>query len=475
MRLTRSEINMAYRQSDMERMQQFDFIVGYEVKLSKSRPPDFYDICDELKGKYPKDFNFKGWHPQCLCHVITINLTNEELNELERREFSGKDTGDIKSKNTVTSVPKGFKDWVVRNQQRAKGWKSQPYFIKDNFKGGSIQGGLNDNIPGFVIPPLPQTQINPPSLLKPTSQPTAKPTPAQKTRVPEQSQQVAFEPAKTIKEAESWALKNLGVKYADFGAIHVDVANDINRVMHNIKRLMPDITTAGIGSAQKANRAMKNDILTAYRASESYKKYTTDYGVDFAEKRAKKFASSIVGNVRSDVVAWSTNRESTSIAGYGKVDLSKYRGVYFNEKYSKDVNNINGIVDRMEKSGFYTKNAKGAGYIMSHEVGHEIDKSINFRNSQEFKLIYDKHTKFGTAYVSSNLSKYGATANGKASHKPLEFIAESWAEYVTSPNPRPIAMEIGEAMLRVYHKEHLANQGVNYIQWKESILKILKR
>ena len=143
MRLTRSEINMAYRQSDMERMQQFDFIVGYEVKLSKSRPPDFYDICDELKGKYPKNFNFKGWHPQCLCHVITITLTPEEMNELERREFAGQSTAGIKSSQAVNSVPGNFNSWVARNMERSQNWKSQPYFIRDNFKGGSLDGGLN--------------------------------------------------------------------------------------------------------------------------------------------------------------------------------------------------------------------------------------------------------------------------------------------------------------------------------------------
>ena len=23
----------------------------------------FHDICDDLKGRYPKDFKFTGWHP----------------------------------------------------------------------------------------------------------------------------------------------------------------------------------------------------------------------------------------------------------------------------------------------------------------------------------------------------------------------------------------------------------------------------
>lgn len=70
-RMAATEINMAYRTSDYMRIQQMDFVVGIEVHLSgnhncKGIPPgQFYDICDELQGKYPKTFKFTGWHPHC--------------------------------------------------------------------------------------------------------------------------------------------------------------------------------------------------------------------------------------------------------------------------------------------------------------------------------------------------------------------------------------------------------------------------
>ena len=71
MRLARSEINMAYRTAENERWKQMDFVVGYEIKLSgnhncKGVPAGrFSDICDTLAGKYPKDFKWTGWHPNC--------------------------------------------------------------------------------------------------------------------------------------------------------------------------------------------------------------------------------------------------------------------------------------------------------------------------------------------------------------------------------------------------------------------------
>lgn len=62
-RLARTEINMAYRESEMQRYNDLDFIVGFEVK--RSTHPYHCDICESHKGKYPKDFKFNGWHPNC--------------------------------------------------------------------------------------------------------------------------------------------------------------------------------------------------------------------------------------------------------------------------------------------------------------------------------------------------------------------------------------------------------------------------
>jgi hypothetical protein len=144
MRLTRSEINMAYRESDNLRWKQLNFVIGFEVILSNNHP--VYDICDVVKGKYPKDFKFVGWHPQCRCKSIPIlqdpkDFNTDELNEL-KSAINGTEYTPFQSANAINDVPKGFKDWIAENAERSKGWKSQPYFIRDNFKGGNISGGL---------------------------------------------------------------------------------------------------------------------------------------------------------------------------------------------------------------------------------------------------------------------------------------------------------------------------------------------
>ena len=135
-RLAATETNMAYMSADYERWQQLDFVVGIEIKLSNNHTLNgvpFTDICDELKGRYPKDFKFTGWHPHCRCRAVTILKTDEEIAEDTRRILDGKPL-DGKSVNRVDDVPDAFKRWLKDNEERAKRSYSMPYFIKDNPK-----------------------------------------------------------------------------------------------------------------------------------------------------------------------------------------------------------------------------------------------------------------------------------------------------------------------------------------------------
>lgn len=130
-RLAATETNIAYRTADYERWQQFDFVVGIEIKLSNNHPEP--DICDDLKGRYPKDFKFTGWHPHCRCHVETVLKTPDELMADNRRIIDGEKPTET-SANTVKDVPQAFTDWVEANRERMTAAKSLPYFIRDNSK-----------------------------------------------------------------------------------------------------------------------------------------------------------------------------------------------------------------------------------------------------------------------------------------------------------------------------------------------------
>ena len=157
-RLARTEVNMAYRQAEYLRWQQLDFVVGIRIWLSnnhtvldsKGRPKPLVDICDELKGDYPKTFRFVGWHPQCRCQVTPILADYDEYNKDRGNRLKaivrGQAYKSMPSRRQVTAMPENFTKYIDSIRERAKGWKSQPYYIRDNFKGGTIDGGLKAGV-----------------------------------------------------------------------------------------------------------------------------------------------------------------------------------------------------------------------------------------------------------------------------------------------------------------------------------------
>ena len=147
-RLTRSEINMAYRESDWLRWQQLDFVIGFEVQRSNHEPQCKCTVCERLVGRYPKYFKFKGWHPQCMCFATPImedffskSRSDDRVNRL-KAALKGTEYKKYVSPETVTDVPNGFKDWVSEKVDEQSKWKSTPYFIKDNFTKGRLSDGL---------------------------------------------------------------------------------------------------------------------------------------------------------------------------------------------------------------------------------------------------------------------------------------------------------------------------------------------
>lgn len=141
-RLTATEVNIAYRTADHLRMQDLDFVVGVEIQLSENhtclgadgKPHRFHDICDDLKGKYPKTFKFTGWHPHCRCYATPILKTEEEFDADTQRILQGEEPTEG-SENAVDDLPDEFKAWAKENEPRLEAAKARgtlPYFVRDN-------------------------------------------------------------------------------------------------------------------------------------------------------------------------------------------------------------------------------------------------------------------------------------------------------------------------------------------------------
>lgn len=117
--------------------------MGIRVQLSnnhtyrdhKGRLRTLVDICDDLKGDYPKDFQFTSWHPHCRCIATPILKTREEMKRDRQLIREGK--APAPSKNEVKELPQNFKTWQEKNAKRIAKATEQgklPHWYRDNQK-----------------------------------------------------------------------------------------------------------------------------------------------------------------------------------------------------------------------------------------------------------------------------------------------------------------------------------------------------
>lgn len=131
-RLVSSEANMAYRRAELLRWNQWAFIIGYKICLSPGHTQD--DICDDLKGNYPKTFIWTGWHPNDRCFCVPILQSKEELK-------SGKEAA------AITDVPEQFKKYIASQHDKilASAQKGTlAYYLRDNKKFWASQFSGNE-------------------------------------------------------------------------------------------------------------------------------------------------------------------------------------------------------------------------------------------------------------------------------------------------------------------------------------------
>lgn len=137
MRLTRTETNIAYRRADHERWMQMDFVIGQRIQTAHDHKEK--DICDKLKGDYPKDFVFDGWHPQCFCFATPILLDDKYTDSMEDMFLRGEDwEGEIRKRaeeHSIRELPDSFKRWVSENGEKIAASRkrgTEPYFLREN-------------------------------------------------------------------------------------------------------------------------------------------------------------------------------------------------------------------------------------------------------------------------------------------------------------------------------------------------------
>lgn len=141
MRLTRTEINQAYRTAETASYADNPLITGYRIRLSdnhttlfKGKRIPLVDICDYLAGEYPATFKWNGWHPQCRCIIVPNALSEDDLDTLiqargEAIEEGRDPNGVLKGLGRNPDLPDNFINWFVDNEDRIKAAKYRPLWL----------------------------------------------------------------------------------------------------------------------------------------------------------------------------------------------------------------------------------------------------------------------------------------------------------------------------------------------------------
>lgn len=129
LRLASSEINAFYKESENQRWKSMDFVVGFEIKRSNNVFD--CDLCESLKGRYPKSFLFIGWHTNCRCYQIPIlkpiEMFTDELKGAVKPSYSN--LGNFQT-TEIKEMPANYKNHLKEKADIYRGYKTVPYWVK---------------------------------------------------------------------------------------------------------------------------------------------------------------------------------------------------------------------------------------------------------------------------------------------------------------------------------------------------------
>lgn len=167
MRLTRTEINQAYRTAETAGYADNPLITGYRIRLSdnhttlfKGKRIPLVDICDYLAGEYPATFKWNGWHPQCRCIIVPNTLSEDDLDTLIQARGEAIKNGEDPSEvlpglGRNPNLPDNFVNWYADNEDRIKAAKYRPLWL-----GTRVARRASAQIPETKPTPVPEGSMS---------------------------------------------------------------------------------------------------------------------------------------------------------------------------------------------------------------------------------------------------------------------------------------------------------------------------
>lgn len=249
----------------------------------------------------------------------------------------------------------------------------------------------------------------------------------------------SFTPAKTIPEANKYATETLGIEYADYKGLHVDVANGWNEGLTANFDKFPELKNqfGFVGESHARNSTMKPIARQYYLDQMILHNPTIDI------KRLESYVDGKINAVMNQLRV-PANSYASSWAPQQE-PFNHFAGITFNSVQGKDIIKLLENLKADVAGKFHPIGCDTVKSVLDHEIGHQLDKMLKLSSKENIQKLFSSRT---SEQITEELSKY-AWKNSN-SNRYSEFIAEAWAEYCNNPNPRPIAKEIGETIEREY-------------------------
>ena len=258
------------------------------------------------------------------------------------------------------------------------------------------------------------------------------------------------EPFKSVRAANKYAREQLGIKYADFGGVPIEVINEMIDQFEAVRRINPKLKMNFLGGT-KGYKKVLTDLSEEYYDKVDIKE------VGFIRESNRKLARKSVkanmdnsGSNDPNIAGWfDPSKDQATPIGID-VEFSRLRGFNYNLgdqdwKYEQF---------RNYRNNWWSSNGDRGMHVVAHEFGHALDNSGEFFNSIQFKnAIRDYYTTdpltgrqvLDRDLIEKSLSRYAVSyENERTTFK--EIIAEAWAEYNCAAEPRPLAKRIGKAI-----------------------------
>ncbi len=245
-----------------------------------------------------------------------------------------------------------------------------------------------------------------------------------------------FVPAKTTGAASRWAVENNLADVADYGKIHVDVANDMNRSLLEHIKAFPELR-----ASQKFIGTCQNQFsLWHEQARAKYEKTLIERGA--SEESAKSISKRVVKKPTVKGTTWAHS-----------MDHPDLKGIAVNKKWGEDLTAFRKVLDKGVEAKFHPIGCNTVKSVADHEFGHQLDLLLKLTDSNVLPGQKFEQTEIQRLYIEAKQAGIKENVSQYAGTNIKEFVAEAWAEALNNPQPRRFAREVERIVRDEYKKQ----------------------